>query len=146
MRVTIHRQSDGRMSGELLGHVRMHTATGKVRNERVTEGVEVEYTARPIPIGKEIRLLASLAILIRFGSFDPACPQRLQVSSKHPGHIARRRHSERYRGRQSVGKIITQHARQLWTDRQHVLAPMLTRLGSHRHCRRVRTQRKGTSS
>ena len=60
--VGVHRQVDGRMAGELLGHLGMDAGRGQGTGELVSQGVEVEHLAGVIPVAEEVRSFAPRAL------------------------------------------------------------------------------------
>ena len=84
MAVTVHRQRDPRMSGELLGNFRVNSARGKDADETVTQTVEVAGTTIVIDRTEELRFGSSLRFRrIALGFIQPSFSRRFQVDAKH---------------------------------------------------------------
>lgn len=57
--VPVERERNGRMTGQLLGHLGGNAGSRKVGNELVPQGMEVEDLPLLVPLRKEIRFLAT---------------------------------------------------------------------------------------
>ncbi|MCO6436704.1 MAG: hypothetical protein J5J06_06410 [Phycisphaerae bacterium] len=86
VRVAVHRQRDCRMPGELLGNLRMHTPSGKGRNERVPQSVKVCHAAGAVADRQTIIVppLSPLRPVPRLSN-----PPRLRGPQVRPNHVRR---------------------------------------------------------
>jgi len=72
----------------------MHAAGGKIADEGVPQGVKVSLALGVIGVGKEIRLLPPLSLLVVLCLFDPFCSRRVKIGSDHFRHMLSRRNGK----------------------------------------------------
>jgi hypothetical protein len=83
------------MSGELLGHLRMHTRPCEVRDECMPQGVEIEYAAGIVPVVKKRTLFPPFCLVQGvLCSLDPAAAGIGKVSLDYLRQVVPLRHVE----------------------------------------------------
>jgi hypothetical protein len=113
------------MPRQRLRDLRMHSAGGKVADEGVPQGVKVSLSLGVIGVGKEIRFLTALSLLVVLCLFNPFCPCRIQVGPDHLGYMLARWNGERATVRLLILQMYGQQLDGIRPKRQRAFPPIL---------------------